>query len=416
MVAIPGSVIRLFEALAECLTDPAMRRLVVEPTGRVRVTRLGRTFALPSVVDTAAILAGVEGLARRANKPFDESAPSLEAQLKDGTRFVALRPPAIDAGVALSITRPGGRDADLAALEAEAFIEAHAAAHLTEAVETGANIAIVGPPDSGRTTLLEALCRATPRAASLGVVDEPGELRVPDAHVTRLSPRRSERDSAASGSGLADTLYFASRMAFDRLALNDPKGADASEVIHHLASRSVPTLVVWPGAEARDAMWRLEALGRATTAGPRERAIPGLLCAGLDLVVTMARSPSGPYVRAIDRVERGADGLLALAARYRRGSPPSHPIEPPVTPDDEERTLISEATVATTVTPESPVAARAPSRSFSQILASIGTHSIDGDDLEPSGAWSAPTSVTESPRDPTQSTRETEVPTPPRRA
>jgi Flp pilus assembly CpaF family ATPase len=412
VAAIPGSVIRLFEALAELLTDPALRRVVVEPSGRVRVTRLGRTYALPTPVDPAVILTGAEGLARRANKPFDESSPSLEAQLKDGTRFVALRPPTIDAGVALSITRPGGRDADLAALEADTFIEAHAAALLTQAVEAGANIAVVGPPDSGRTSLLEALCRATPPAASLGVVDEPGELHLPGVCVTRLNPRRSEREAAAGSGGLADALYFASRMAFDRVALNDPKWSDACELVHHLASRGVPTLLVWPGAEARDAMLRLEALGRATTAGPRERAIPGLLCAGLDLVVTTARSPNGPYVRAIDRVERGADGLPALIGQYRRSAPPSRFVEALPSSDDDERTLISEAAVAQVA----PDAARSPSRSFSQILASIGTHSVDGDDPEPSGAWSAPTSVGELPRDPAQETRETELPTPYRRA
>jgi pilus assembly protein CpaF len=320
VATIPTSILQMFEQWADVLAEPALRRLVAEPGGRVRVTRDGRVERLDRPLDEAALLTGLETLARRAHKVFDAQNPSLEAQLKDGTRFLALRPPAVEGGVAVTIVRPGGRSTDLDTLARQGSLTVEAARLLANAVVGGANLAVVGPADSGRTTLLEALCREMPMEAGLALVEEHTELRLSSHNVTRLSPRKADKDGGAVGVG--DLMYFAARMGVDRLVLGDVRWTDACEAVHQLAARGVPILLSLPGLEAEDAVARLEALARASAAGPRERAVPGLLAAGLDLVVVLGRLEGARVVTRILQVDHGRPAFTWIPLFERSATPP----------------------------------------------------------------------------------------------
>jgi len=320
VATIPTSILQMFEQWADVLAEPALRRLVAEPGGRIRVTRDGRVERLDRPLDEAALLAGLEALARRAHKVFDAQNPSLEAQLKDGTRFLALRSPAVEGGVAVTIVRPGGRSTDLDTLARQGSLTGEAARLLGNAVVGGANIAVVGPADSGRTTLLEALCREMPMEAGLALVEEHTELRLSSHNVTRLSPRKADKDGGAVGVG--DLMYFAARMGVDRLVLGDVRWTDACEAVHQLAARGVPILLSLPGLDADDAVARLEALARASAAGPRERAVPGLLAAGLDLVVVLGRLEGARVVTRILQLDHGRPAFSWIPLFERSATPP----------------------------------------------------------------------------------------------
>lgn len=318
MAAIPPSLLQMFGPIESVLTDPTVRRVLVDAPDAIYVERHGRLERTPLGYPPAALEASLDALARRAGKPFDAGHPSLEAQLKDGTRFLALRSPAVERGPTLVVVRPGGRLTDLDGLVRQDALTPEAAETLTAAMRAGLNIAVVGPADSGRTTLLEALAATIEVSARIAVLEEHAELRLPGREPMRLQSRKADKDGGVAVT-TGDLLYFAGRMAVDRILIGDLRWQDASECVHLLAARLCPVLMALPGLGVEDALVRLESLARASATGGRERAVAGLLRAGVDLVVTLGRRAGQRVVWRIERMRPG-DGSDAPATEvlFRR--------------------------------------------------------------------------------------------------
>lgn len=306
MAAIPPSLLQMFGPIESLLSDPTVRRVLVDAADVILVERHGRVERTPLAYPPGALDESLDALARRAGKPFDALHPSLEAQLKDGTRFLALRPPAVERGPMLVVVRPGGRLTDLPGLVRQDALSEEAADALAAAMRAGLNIAVVGPADSGRTTLLEALAGALAPGARIVVLEEHAELRLPAREPMRMQTRKADKDGNGAVT-TADLLYFAGRMAVDRVVIGDLRWQDASETVNLLSARLSPVLMALPGLNAEDALARLEALARASATGGRDRAVAGLTQSALDLIVTLGRHDGQRVVTVIERVRAGGD-------------------------------------------------------------------------------------------------------------
>ncbi|MCA9527558.1 MAG: hypothetical protein KC549_14815, partial [Myxococcales bacterium] len=106
MAPIPASLLGLFGPVRDLLVDPTVRRVLVDGPDRLYVQRAGPPEPLQVRWPAPDLLKALTELAARAAKPFDEDSPCLEAMLKDGTRFLALRAPVVKEGPVLVIARP----------------------------------------------------------------------------------------------------------------------------------------------------------------------------------------------------------------------------------------------------------------------------------------------------------------------
>ncbi len=345
MGTIPASLLRLFAPIEHLLTDPSVRRVMVDGPDRVFIERDGHTERVGVAYDAAALAHSLRGLAERAGKPFDAQRPCLEAMLKDGTRFLALCSPVVDGGPVLAISLPGGHAATLSGLVQAGALTGGAARTLGLALRAGLNIIVAGPPGGGRARLLEALCAELPPEARVATLQDGGALTLPGRPAIRLTPRKSEGEGRTVTGG--DLLYCAGRMAVDRVVVADLRLADGWDAASLLASRAAPMLLGLPAMTPTDALSRLAALARASAARERDRAVEGLIAAGVDLIVLVGRWGEAPPVLSIDAVEardgvpvlvplftrRDADDVLAatpsvepLRARWQRLVPPSAPV------------------------------------------------------------------------------------------
>ena len=300
MAAIPSSLLKLFAPIDSLLSDPSVRRVLVDGPNRVRVERGGHIDAVDIAYSAEAIDAGLCELARRAGKSFGAQTPCLEAILKDGTRFVGLRPPVVAGGPVLCVIRPSGRETDLESLVLRATESAAAVDLLERAMAIGLNIAVCGAAGTGRTTLVEAMIATLSEDARIAVFEEFAELRLPGREPMRLSPRKPDRDGANAVS-FGDLFYCAGRFAVDRVIVSEVRRADVWDALALLAARSAPVLLALPGLTPEDALARFDALARAGAGSGRERAVPGLIAAGFDLMVCMSRAASGDG-RVVSRI------------------------------------------------------------------------------------------------------------------
>lgn len=314
MASIPAPLLRLFAPIEHLLTDPHVSRVLVDGPDQVFVERRGQVEPAGVMYPAMALSESLEGLARRARKPFDDQRPYLEALLKDGTRFLAIRPPAVQGGPMLSITRPaGGGGAPEQAMSLR--LPPAARDFIGAALDQRLNFAVIGPSAPARARTQEALTALMPTEARLVIVEEFPELDFGARPVCRLVPRRGEGDAGVS---TGELLYCAGRMAADRVFLSEVKRAEAWDVISLLAERMAPMVLSLPGATAADAVARLEALARAAATSPRDRAVPGLLGAGLDVIVAL--SSDGAEIREVYTVQavEGA-AVLRRALSWRGG-------------------------------------------------------------------------------------------------
>ena len=305
MAAIPGSLLKLFSPLNPLLTDPSVRRVLVDGPDRIYAERHGRLDRIDVTYSAEALNRALQELARRAGKTFDGQRPCLEAILKDGTRFLGLRAPVVVEGPVLCVIRPGGRTIDLDGLVRLGSLTSGAALLLERAMQIGLNLVVCGPAGAGRTTMMEALASAEPPDTRMALLEEFAELRLPGRRVLRMIPHRSERGGASSVS-LGDLLYCAGRMTVRRVLITEVRRVDAWDTLALLAARSSPVLLTLPGLTAADALARFEGLARASASGSRERAASGLVAAGLDLMVAVTRRGNRYRVSGIDAV--WADG------------------------------------------------------------------------------------------------------------
>lgn len=318
MAPIPASLLQLFAPLAAWMSDPAVRRILVDGAGQVFVERAAGVERVMADYPAHLLRTGLDGLARRAGKPFDANRPCLEAMLKDGTRFLALCEPVVEGPPVLAISRPVESAATLGELVAEGTLHAAARRALEAGLAAGLNVAVVGPPTTARDRLVGAMVAALPLTERLAMLESGPEADRAVGSVIRLSAHKAQGGGRSISGG--DLLYAAGRLGVDRIVVGDVRLGDAWDAVSLLASRGAPVLVVLAGATAEDGVARLEALARASATRQRERAVPGLLASGLDLVATLVAQRGGRGSRVeLHVVRAGAEGPQCVPLTSLRG-------------------------------------------------------------------------------------------------
>jgi hypothetical protein len=253
VAGLPSSILRLFPPLVALLEEPTLRRLVIAAGAPVWLETATGGRSQGVRVDEAELEAAVRVLAEKAGKVFDESHPWFEAVLRDGSRFVGVRPPVVDA-LTLVVERP------IRVVAAEVPQGARAA---MAAVWGGANTIFTGLGDDSLAGL-----RLLLGGARVVEVGRPPAMLHPAIH---LVPQ-----PGTDGPGLGDCLRLAGRMAAERALVPTLRTVQAWDLVATAATRPVALGLALAANDAGGALARLEAMARQG-AGPRGDAVPGLI-------------------------------------------------------------------------------------------------------------------------------------------
>jgi pilus assembly protein CpaF len=183
-----------FGPLQPFVDDPACQEIRVSRRDRVFVRRAGHLTPAPEVVfpSDVELRRFVEQLTGRSTATLRNLVHPLPGEML----VVALFPPA-SPNVTLGLFKPGTRPERWDDLIATHALPAEAAEYLTAAVREGTNVLIVGPPESGKATLLNVLVGTLPASEKIAVIDEARRLTTVrgSARVTTASgPERTRPD------------------------------------------------------------------------------------------------------------------------------------------------------------------------------------------------------------------------------
>lgn len=273
----------------------------------------------------------IERIVAPLGRRLDRTSPLVDGRLPGGARVhVAASPVALD-GPYLTIRRFEVRHLDIAEMASSGT-----AAMLRWAVQAGANIMVVGGTGTGKTTLLNALCRSVPEGERIVTIEEAAELRLEAPHVLRLEARPPSADGPPEV-GVRQLVRNALRMRPDRIIVGEVRGGEAVDMLAAMNTGHAGSLSTIHANSARDALARLETLVLLGSPMMPLAAIQQQIGRCIDLVVSLERSPDG--ARAITEVCEpaldGSDQLRQLADKHSLIALPSRSPRRPSSPPDE---------------------------------------------------------------------------------
>ncbi|HVF77310.1 MAG TPA: CpaF family protein [Solirubrobacteraceae bacterium] len=295
--------------LEPLLADPTVDEVMVNGPGRVWVERGGRIEPTAAGFDDeAALRHAIERILAPLGRRVDESEPMVDARLPDGSRVnVVVAPLALDGSV-LTIRRFRPRGLGPDDLVANGTWAAPLRDLLAGAVSARCNILISGGTGSGKTTTLNALTEFIDDGERIVTVEDAAELRLRHAHVVRLEARPPSLEGRGEVT-VRMLVRNALRMRPDRIVVGEVRGAEALDMLSAMSSGHDGSLSTVHAGSPEEALRRVETLASMAGLGLPHEAIREQVAGALDLVVHLARMPTGARcVVAVSEVVRVAGG------------------------------------------------------------------------------------------------------------
>lgn len=286
--------------LETLLADDTISDIMVNGPNQIFVERRGRLeltdvrFRSPQHV-----VAVSQRIAASIGRRVDETNPTCDARLADGSRVNIVLPPIAIDGACISIRKFAKRRLDLQSMAASGCMSEQMAKVLEIAAACRLNIIISGGTGSGKTTLLNALSRLVDARERVVTIEDAAELQLQQPHVVRLETRPASTEGSGEISQ-RDLVRNALRMRPDRIILGETRGAEAFDVLQAMNTGHDGSMTTVHANTPRDALSRLENMVLMSTGNLPLRAIRCQIAGAVNMIVQVARMRDG--VRRIQNI------------------------------------------------------------------------------------------------------------------
>ncbi len=275
------------------IEDDTVNDIVVNGPQSVFIERAGKLYSVPiRFNDNNHVIRVIQRILAPLGRRVDESTPMVDARLPDGSRVNAIVPPIALDGPCLSIRKfrktPLSAD-DLLRMGSitEAEIE-----YLRKRVVGRTNLIVVGGTGSGKTTFLNLLSQWIPQGERIVTVEDAAELRLRHSHVVRLETRPPNLEGQRAVSA-RDLVRNALRMRPDRIIVGEVRGDEVLDMLQAMNTGHDGSMTTLHANTVRDAIHRIELLAGFAGYTGGETTLRGQMAAALQLMVHVARLPSG---------------------------------------------------------------------------------------------------------------------------
>lgn len=287
------------------LEDPGVAEVMLNPDGRVWIDRFDA-----GLVDTGLLITPGDAerilrlVAHHVAAEIHAGRPRLSAELPGtGERFEGLMPPLV-AAPTFSIRKPASLVFGLDDYVQSGVMSAREGEVLTSAVRERANILVVGPTSSGKTTLVNALLAEIALSGDRVILAE--DLRELQCAAVNQVAVRTREDVAS----LTDLIRSALRLRPDRIVIGEVRGPEALDLIKAWGTGHPGGVGTLHAGSALGALLRLEQLiQEAVVTVPR-----GLIADTIDLIAVLAGRGRERRLIELSRLEGVApDGAYQLS-------------------------------------------------------------------------------------------------------
>ena len=282
-----------FGPIEPLLKDPTVNDILINTHKKCFVERFGKLEATSvHFKDEAHLMRIVQRIVAYVGRRVDESSPTVDARLPDGSRVnVAIRPVAID-GPLVSIRKFSKNPFSMDRLVELNALRPSMADLLKAAVKGKISLIISGGTGSGKTTMLNAMSSYVPPEERIITIEDAAELQLQLPHVGRMETRPPN----AEGKGeirQRELVKNALRMRPDRIIIGECRGEEAFDMLQAMNTGHEGSMTTVHANSPRDAIKRLEQM---------------VSMAGMSISPASVRSQIASAIRLLIQVQRLPDG------------------------------------------------------------------------------------------------------------
>jgi len=282
--------------LGQYLEDGDVVEVMVNPDGGIWVEKLGCGPVRVGKIGSSSALAVINTVSAALNKTTNSQNPVLEGELPiDGSRFEGVVPPLVPSP-AFSIRKRASALFTLDQYVQDGIIAPDVKNTILQCVKDRANILISGGTGSGKTTLANALLAA--------IVDtHPNDriIAIEDTYELQCSAANKVMLHSTIDVSMQNLLKATLRLRPDRIVVGEVRGSEALALLKAWNTGHPGGCCTVHANDPPAALQRLESLASEGITSTKH--LPELIVDAVDLVIQIARSPTGRTVNAVAKVE-----------------------------------------------------------------------------------------------------------------
>lgn len=279
--------------LEQLMSDPTISDILINGPKSVFVERHGR-LEKSSIQfhDNSHVVQIVQRIAAQTGRRVDETSPTVDARLPDGSRLNAVIPPIALDGPLVSIRRFGSHPLQTNDLLRHNSITEEMIAFLRACVAARINVLVSGGTGSGKTTLLNCLSGFIPEHERVATIEDAAELRLQQPHVVRMETRPPNVEGEGE-MNTYDLVRNALRMRPDRIIVGECRGPEALDMLQAMNTGHQGSMTTIHANTPRDAMDRLEMMVGMAGFDIPIWVIRRQVASAINIVVQASRLPGG---------------------------------------------------------------------------------------------------------------------------
>ena len=294
--------------LEDLIRDSEITEIMVNRKNQIFVEIRGKLYLTQrSFSSDDSLLGSIEKIVSPLGRRIDESSPMVDARLRDGSRVNAIIPPLSLKGPVLTIRKFSKEPFTSDRLIQMNSVSPDIFEFLKVAVRHRRNVVISGGTSSGKTTLLNVLCRFLPPHERIVTIEDSAELQLPQEHLISLESRPPN----IQGKGevrIRELVRNSLRMRPDRIVVGEVRGGEALDMLQAMNTGHDGSMTTGHANAPDDFLRRLETMVMMAGVELPMRAIREQIASAINVIVQMRRFHDGTRrVVSVTEVLNGLD-------------------------------------------------------------------------------------------------------------
>ena len=282
---------RRLDMLQELLEDEEITEIMVNGHEDIFVERHGQVFRWDRAFESRQMLEDViQQIVARVNRVVNESSPTVDARLPDGSRVNVVLPPVSLSGPVLTIRKFASTPITMEELVRLGSLSEEAAQVLKVLVKARYNIFISGGTGSGKTTFLNALSQFIPAQERVITIEDSAELQLLDQpDLVRLETRTGNGEVEVT---IRQLIRCSLRMNPDRIIVGEVRGEEALDMLQAMNTGHDGSLSTGHANSPTDMLTRLAMMVLMAAELPLA-AIDSQIASAIDILVHLGKLRDG---------------------------------------------------------------------------------------------------------------------------
>lgn len=299
-----------FGPLEILLADDTITEIMVNGPKNIFIEQKGTlSRANVSFESDEHVLRILDRIVAPLGRRVDESSPTVDARLPDGSRVNAVIRPIALCGPTITIRKFSKKPLTIDDLVRFGSMTKEIADFLRACIVSKLNVVVSGGTGSGKTTLLNVLSGFIPNDERIVTIENAAELQLRQEHVVTLESRPANIEGKGAIT-IQDLVVNSLRMRPDRIVVGECRSGEALDMLQAMNTGHDGSLTTLHANAPRDALSRLEVMCLMSGMDLPVRAIREQIAAAVDLIAQQSRMRDG--TRKIEKITevQGMEGEI----------------------------------------------------------------------------------------------------------